>query len=506
MNRIFRIIWSKTRLTWVVASENAKRRGKGGGAVDERATALGLARDAMSLRLRHWHLRGGCVGFTAGALASAPAQAIDYYWDSDDATAGAGGPAPSGTWSALDAHCLSMSTALCGTGAHHDDGRPAVLLGRNGCHRRLHRDGERHAEHRPADVPGRHGESDRRHDQFRRRRRPSSMAMPRRTRFRPSSPGPTVVRFNGGTVTLTGTNTFTGADGVGRIARPGGGDSRSAGRKCHQRESFATRRRQLHVRGGFVTLGAAEQINDTATVTMASGHYSGSSVFSLNGFDETIGGINLSSQGNGSSVTVPQRRGDGCHGDAGGSGTYTTASGDRLTGRNIVDGGAGRLNFVVALTGAGTRPSPEPTPSYTGTTTVNSGTLRLWNTSAWASNVILDGGTLNLHQTATGTPVAAGGTPRPARIRKTIGGTGGTLRKTGDGTVILSGTNTYQGATQIDQGTLRAGSATAFGNNSAVTLANVAGATMDLNSFNIAIGSLAGGGTPAATSRWARAT
>ena len=44
---------------------------------------------------------------------------------------------------------------------------------------------------------------------------------------------------------------------------------------------------------GFVTLGAAEQINDTATVTLSSGHYSGSSIFSLNGFDETIGGINL---------------------------------------------------------------------------------------------------------------------------------------------------------------------------------------------------------------------
>ena len=70
-----------------------------------------------------------------------------------------------------------------------------------------------------------------------------------------------------------------------------------------------------------------------------------------------------------------------------GSGTYTTAIGDRVGGRTLQNGGAGRLNFVVALTGAGTQTFAGTAPTYTGTTTVNSGTLRLWNTSAWASNV-----------------------------------------------------------------------------------------------------------------------
>ena len=59
---------------------------------------------------------------------------------------------------------------------------------------------------------------------------------------------------------------------------------------------------------------------------------------------------------------------------------------------------------------------------------------------------------------------------------------------------VLAGANSYTGLTNIAAGTLRAGSITAFGNNSAVTLANVAGATMDLGGFNIGIGSLAGGG------------
>src|SRR5262249_12718109 len=106
---------------------------------------------------------------------------------------------------------------------------------------------------------------------------------------------------------------------------------------------------------------------------------------------------------------------------------------------------------------------------------------------------ILNGGTLELQQTSAGTGFLAGAATRTHA--NTISGTAGTLRKTGDGTVILSGVNSYQGNTAIDAGTLRPGSGTAFGNNSAVTLANTAGATMDLNGFNISIGSLAGGGT-----------
>jgi autotransporter-associated beta strand protein len=63
------------------------------------------------------------------------------------------------------------------------------------------------------------------------------------------------------------------------------------------------------------------------------------------------------------------------------------------------------------------------------------------------------------------------------------------------GTVLLSGTNNFTGATTITSGTLRAGSASAFGVNSAVTLANSAGATLDLNGFNNSIGSLTGAGS-----------
>ncbi|MGE0859636.1 MAG: autotransporter-associated beta strand repeat-containing protein, partial [Gammaproteobacteria bacterium] len=75
-----------------------------------------------------------------------------------------------------------------------------------------------------------------------------------------------------------------------------------------------------------------------------------------------------------------------------------------------------------------------------------------------------------------------------------MSGTGG-LTKTGAGTLILSGANTYAGGTTIDQGTLRLSGGSALSDAGAVTLANTAGARLDLNGTSETIGSLAGGGT-----------
>ncbi len=65
----------------------------------------------------------------------------------------------------------------------------------------------------------------------------------------------------------------------------------------------------------------------------------------------------------------------------------------------------------------------------------------------------------------------------------------------GTGTQILSGANTYTGTTAINGGTLRINGADRLPVGTAVTLANVAGATLDLSNNNQTIGSLAGGGT-----------
>lgn len=59
---------------------------------------------------------------------------------------------------------------------------------------------------------------------------------------------------------------------------------------------------------------------------------------------------------------------------------------------------------------------------------------------------------------------------------------------------VLSGNNTYTGSTSVLSGTLRAGSTTAFGVNSAVSLSNTSNAALSLNNYSNAIGSLSGGG------------
>ncbi len=69
----------------------------------------------------------------------------------------------------------------------------------------------------------------------------------------------------------------------------------------------------------------------------------------------------------------------------------------------------------------------------------------------------------------------------------------GGLTKVGNGTLTLSGVNTYTGPTNVNVGTLQAGSSTAIGTNSAVTVAG--GADLQLAGKSNNIGSLAGAGT-----------
>lgn len=71
-------------------------------------------------------------------------------------------------------------------------------------------------------------------------------------------------------------------------------------------------------------------------------------------------------------------------------------------------------------------------------------------------------------------------------------GIGGSLSLTG-GTLVLSGTNTYSGNTNLLAGRLQAGAANAFSPNS--THVAALGANLELNNFSQTIGSLAGAGT-----------
>ena len=185
----------------------------------------------------------------------------------------------------------------------------------------------------------------------------------------------------------------------------------------------------------------------------------------------------------------------------------TDASNDALTISSII-----LANGTNALTksGAGTL-TLSGANTYTGITTIDGGTLSISAdnnlgtapVSATAGKLVLNGGTLG--STASFTLNAnrgislgnSGGTfDVAAGTTLTYGGIAagnGSLTKTNTGTLILSGANTYTGATNINAGTLKEGAANTIADTSAVTVAT--GATYDLNGFSETIGSLAGGGT-----------
>jgi autotransporter-associated beta strand protein len=193
----------------------------------------------------------------------------------------------------------------------------------------------------------------------------------------------------------------------------------------------------------------------------------------------------------------------------GGGGGLLTVSGP-LNGANaltVQNGGN------VALTNTGN--------SYSGGTTINSGTSLLISAdrsaggnaelglvpSSASTNITINGGTLvatasfTLNSNRGIALGASGGTIDVDGVVNlntfiyggVISGTsGGSLTLTDTSTLVLSGPNSYNGATNINSGTLRAGAVNTLPQMSAVALG--LGGTLQLNGFSQSIGSLTGGG------------
>jgi outer membrane autotransporter protein len=203
-----------------------------------------------------------------------------------------------------------------------------------------------------------------------------------------------------------------------------------------------------------------------------------------NGFNQTIG--SLAGAG---SVNV-------------GTGVLTTGNDNTSTTFSGGISGSGGLTKIGSgiLTLSGTN-------AYTGGTTINGGAISISLAASLGSSsqLTLNGGTLQVTSgvvlPALPVTLAAGGgtidTSTNASslfLAQPISGPGG-LTKTGAGTLILQGINTYSGGTTVDAGTLQLLSGSALNPAGALT---VNGGTFDLSQFDspLRVGALSGtGGT-----------
>jgi autotransporter-associated beta strand protein len=119
-----------------------------------------------------------------------------------------------------------------------------------------------------------------------------------------------------------------------------------------------------------------------------------------------------------------------------------------------------------------------------GNITLGGGTLNYAGSTARSitNNITLTAGTSSTLNNANSTITVSG----------SIGGSGN-LTKSGAGTLVLSGANSYTGTTTVSAGNLTITSGTALADNGAVTLANTTGAVLSVSTSET-IGSLSGGG------------
>ena len=365
-----------------------------------------------------------------------------------------------------------------------------------------------------------------------------------------------LTKTGSGTLTLTGTNTFTGATSInagslavsnssalgtsagGTTVADGASLVLSAGVTIADALSItgtgAGAAGAIHAQSGSSTVSGAVTLTGHATINVDSG----AGLTLAGGLGDGVGTFNLTKGQAGTLTLAGTASYDGSTTvNAGtlsigadshlGSGTLTLAAGTTLdvTGATTIDNAvtlsgnatvqaASAVTFSGAVSGAG------------GLTKTGAGTLTLAGSNGFTGNVDLSAGGLTLSGgsavddgsalamssgttltlsaseavgslSGTGTvalganTLTSGGNGTSTSFSGNIGGTGA-LIKAGAGTLTLSGTNTYTGATTVSAGTVQVQNGAAIGDDSAVSVAS--GAFLVLSAAE-AIGSLAGAGT-----------
>lgn len=253
--------------------------------------------------------------------------------------------------------------------------------------------------------------------------------------------GEAVAVIGSGTMTLSGSNSYSGGTTV------------SGNLVASNASALGASTNSLAVMG---SLNLGSQTITQGTVTLGGGTIANGTLSSTN---VTLMGGNVSAN-LGGDASVNQS-----------SGTTILSGSNSFAGVIAVNGGTLVASNASALAG--------------GSVAVNGGTLNLTSTSQRVGSVTLGNGTITGSGVLTQTSLTATNTGA-ALVAESLAGTGG-FTQNGAGTTTLSGSNSYTGGTTVNNGTLVASNAFALGSTNGSL--NVAGGALNLGSFNQRVGS-----------------
>ncbi|MCX6936274.1 MAG: autotransporter-associated beta strand repeat-containing protein [Verrucomicrobia bacterium] len=292
----------------------------------------------------------------------------------------------------------------------------------------------------------------------------------------------------GGTLVLLGKITYTGGTvsqrGGAVVYHGGSGSSYSALSVSSSGGTFSS-----------ATLGATNGLATNGSVDLGNGQ--GTANFDLAGFNQSLVGV---SSFVGAASTNLNIGNSSTTSDS----TLTLTGSTSLAYEGVIRDTLGSGTRKVALVIAGANQTLSGTSTFTGGTTISSGTLTLGNATNTLANtgaVTVSGGTLALgtNSDTVGAVTVSGGAIssstgvltgssyalQSGTVSAILGGSGVATKTTG-GTVTLSGVNTYFGGTIVSAGTLATSTTGNFGTGN-VTVQNGALLTLG-NSSSIANG------------------
>ena len=432
------------------------------------------------------------------------------YWDTNGATAGSGGPTPTGTWNTTASnHVWTTDSTGSSTTVAYTSGSNVVFAA-------------------GSDATGTYTVTVSGTETLNNLTANTGNVTLSGGTLSFAAAGGTLTVASGATVTATGvlagTATFN-KNGAGTFITGGTGSNTQSGAVNVNAGTFQI------AKSGYV--GA---INNTSAVTVASGatlQFNGDSGYT----QETIGSlagagnvtntggavVNLIAGGDNTSTTFSgtiTNTTNALNVQKTGTGTWTLSGANSYTGTTAVNAGILNLQNGSALgsTAGGTTVASGATLQLQGNITVGNEALTVSGNGATgqtgavvnvsgtnsygglitlgaATTISSDSGTLNLTNTGTITGATFGLTLAGAgngTLASAIGTTSGTLTKNGAGTWTLSGASTYTGTTTINAGTLQIGATNALPTNTAVTINS--GGTLDVNNQTQTVGSIAGNG------------